>query len=802
MEIFTVRDLSFTYPGSKNMVLENISFSVKKGEFVTVCGFSGSGKSTLLRQLKPVICPHGSKSGKIFYNGSDISELNDRQQAEKIGFVMQMPDNQTVTDKVWHELVFAAESLGYSNNDIKRRCAETASFFGIEKWYHKRICELSGGQKQILNLASVMITSPEVLILDEPLSQLDPIASYNLLQLINKINKELGTTIIISSHDLDRLFLCSDHMIVLSAGRIISDAPPEKTAENLNELYSPLFEAVPLGTRLYYAFNKTDGKIPFDITACREMLASEKEKLQINTIIIDEKKHDEAPAISVNELCFRYERNSEDVLCKAGFKAYKGEILSLIGGNGSGKTTLLKAAAGIIKAYSGKIISKSKSRIAYLPQDPKILFACESVTDELYEVTDNEEKIKSTVISCGLEELLDMHPYDLSGGQQQRAALAKLLLSEPDILLMDEPVKGMDICAKNETGRIIRSLADSGKCIIFVSHDMEFCARYSDRCAVLFDGQVIGTDEVHRFFSSNHFYTTTARRLTEGIIDNCVNQEDIYHVFDLKRNNVENNTPKNPEKDIDIKRKKSECVKTTPVRSDTKLILSTVFILFFTVPLTIFAGIFFLNDTKYLFISLLVMLECMLPVFISFEKKRSKKNKSREIVLLSVMTALCVLARTAFYMFPEFKPVTAMVILSGAALGAESGFMIGSMTMLCSNIIFGQGPWTPWQMFVMGIIGFLSGIFFGSGKIPIRKTYLIIFGIISTVIIYGGIMDPAAAVISHIELTPQTFFAYCAAGLPMNLIHAASTALFLFIGSYPVLKKTERIKHKYGIINS
>ena len=799
MEIFAVRDLSFTYPGSDKKTLDSISFSVNRGEFVTVCGFSGNGKSTLLRQLKPMISPHGIKSGSIIYCGKDINDLSDRKQAEKIGFVMQTPDNQTVTDKVWHELVFVAESLGYNNDDIKRRSAETASFFGIEKWYHKRISELSGGQRQILNIASVMMTSPEVLILDEPTSQLDPIAAEKLLQLIKKINKELGTTIIISSHDLDRLFSLSDRMIVLYDGKIISDAPPKDTAENLSRISSPLFEAVPLCTRLYYHLEKKDGKPPFDITEGREMISDEKKKHLIKQVNIIGKTHKDTPAVSLNEVCFRYERNSDDILCGAGFKAYKGEILSLMGGNGSGKTTLIKTAAGIVKAYSGKIKIYDKNKIAYMPQDPRTLFVCESVREELYEVCEDEDKIKSAVISCGLEELLDMNPYDLSGGQQQRAALAKLLLTEPDIMLMDEPVKGMDISAKNETGRMIRSLADSGKCIVIASHDMDFCARFSDRCAMLFDGQVIGADEVHSFFCSNHFYTTNARRLTEGIIDNCVNQEDIYSAFGIENKN-KTLPPAASGKDFDIERKKTNEIKITPVKSEKRLLLSSVFILFFTVPLTIFAGIFFLNDTKYLFISLLIMLECMIPVFIGFEKKKSDKNKSREIVLLSVMTALCVLSRTAFYMFPEFKPVTAMVILSGAALGAESGFMIGSMTMLCSNIIFGQGPWTPWQMFVMGLIGFLAGIIFGSGRLPVKKSNLIIFGVICTIIIYGIIMDPAAAVISHIELTPQIFIAYCLAGLPMNIIHAVSTAFFLFIGAYPVLKKIERIKLKYGII--
>ncbi|MGN0171586.1 MAG: ABC transporter ATP-binding protein, partial [Acutalibacteraceae bacterium] len=195
MEAFDIRALSFSYPNQEQAALKNIRLSVEQGEFLVLFGPSGSGKSTLLRQLKPAIAPHGRQSGDILFEGSPLGELSPREQAARIGFVLQSPDNQIVTDKVWHELAFGLESLGEDTPTIRRRVAEMASFFGIQTWFYKSVTELSGGQKQLLNLASVMVMQPHILILDEPTAQLDPIAAADFLAALGKINRELGTTI-------------------------------------------------------------------------------------------------------------------------------------------------------------------------------------------------------------------------------------------------------------------------------------------------------------------------------------------------------------------------------------------------------------------------------------------------------------------------------------------------------------------------------------------------------------------------------------------------------------------------------
>ncbi len=827
MEIFKIEDLTFAYPASQRNVLDRISFSVAKGEFITVCGLSGCGKSTLLRHMKTVLCPYGKKSGKIIFNGDLLENTGEKEQASKIGFVMQSPDYQTVTDKVWHELAFALENLGYDHETIMRKSGETASFFGMESWYHKKISELSGGQRQILNIASVMITSPDILILDEPTAQLDPLAAQDLMQLLIRINRELGTTIIMSEHELGTAFSCSYRIITMSDGTIISDDTPERTAKILFCSHPEMAKALPVSARVHFLLDSQYQPVPFTISEGRNMLSdylTDRKAQEISIIHTDHSKK-ETPVLELRDIYFRYNRKGTDILRGASLKAYGGEVLSIAGGNGSGKTTLLTAAAGLHNAYSGKIYyngrTKNKSRYAYLPQNPQSLFIADSVREELNDVisdtvTDQEQRsglILKTAKLCGLEKLLDRHPYDLSGGEQQKAGIAKILLTDPDVLFLDEPVKGMDVRAKNDIGQILRQLAKAGKSIILVSHDMDFCARYSDRCAMLFDGQIIGMDEPHDFFCGNHFYTTSARKLTQGLIKNCITEEDILSSFGIKADSSDDKLfqidifPETPPKKNSGNNRNNHKPngKTSLKKSDIRIswihrsgkhTAVTSGIVFFLIPLTIYVGIHYLNDTKYLFISLLIMLECMLPFFVIFERRHVK---TRELVLIAAMCALCVTARAAFYMFPEFKPLTAMVIISGAALGGETGFLIGSISMLCSNIIFGQGPWTPWQMFAMGLIGLLSGIIFSNNRIPTNRIIFAVFGFISALLIYGGIMDPAAAVMSHIAITPESALAYYAAGLPLDLIHAASTAFFLFFGSQPILKKLERIKVKYGL---
>ena len=236
MAQITIENLSFRYSlGNKNS-LEKINLRINEGEFIILCGKSGCGKTTLLRQLKPAIAPKGERDGEIYFNGTKLDETDLRTQSEKIGFVMQNPESQIVTDKVWHELAFALENLGMETAEIRLRVAEMASYFGIDDWFDKKTAELSGGQKQILNLAAVMAMHPDILILDEPTSRLDPIAGERFLETVNKINKDLGVTVILTEHRLENIFSFADRIVVMDNGKIIADGEPKKIGEIASNL--------------------------------------------------------------------------------------------------------------------------------------------------------------------------------------------------------------------------------------------------------------------------------------------------------------------------------------------------------------------------------------------------------------------------------------------------------------------------------------------------------------------------------------------------------------------------------------
>ena len=269
MEMFKVKDLSFTYPKSISGALENISFSVSSGEFITICGPSGCGKSTLLRHFKTVLTPHGLKSGEVLFCGKPLNDVASDIQSREIGFVGQSPDNQIVTDKVWHELAFGLESIGADNNTIRRKTAETAAFFGMQNWFEKSVSQLSGGQKQLLNLASILIMNPSVLILDEPTSQLDPIAASEFIGMLAKINRELGITVIITEHRPEELIPLSGRLIAMEKGRIICDDTPRRTADILKR--KGMYAAMPAPVRIWSALSDV-GECPLTVAEGRSWL--------------------------------------------------------------------------------------------------------------------------------------------------------------------------------------------------------------------------------------------------------------------------------------------------------------------------------------------------------------------------------------------------------------------------------------------------------------------------------------------------------------------------------------------------
>ena len=543
MALFQIENLSFSYPtAGQRESLRNIDLTVQKGEYIVLCGKSGSGKTTLLRQLKSVLAPHGTKSGRILFNGTPIELVSHREQSAKIGYVMQNPDDQIVTDKVWHELSFGLESIGCDQTAMRARVAEMACYFGIADWFHRDVATLSGGQKQLLNLASIMAMQPQVLILDEPTSQLDPIAASDFLNTVRKINLELGTTVIITEHRLEDIFPYADRAIVMENGSIIADGTPGSIGELLYTRQNDMFAAMPTPVRVFYAVNAT-GNCPLTVREGRNWLSKNYADPKVNTLPSSAPHaNTEKPALSLKELWFRYEKDSPDVLRGVNAEVPTGSLFAIVGGNGAGKSTLLKAACGICRPYRGQVklfgkpISKYKSAelfhscLAMLPQDPKCLFVKKSVREDLEEMTTDAQTIARVAAICEIDHLLDAHPYDLSGGEQQRAALAKVLLTAPRLLLLDEPTKGIDSFFKEKLADILCKLRTQGITVIMVSHDVEFCAKYADTVSMFFDGQILTTDTPRRFFGNNSFYTTAAGRMSRHVFSMAVTAEDVVRL--------------------------------------------------------------------------------------------------------------------------------------------------------------------------------------------------------------------------------------------------------------------------------
>ena len=869
MELFQIQNLTFTYPEQDTPALREVSMDLRQGDYAVLAGSSGCGKSTMLRQLKTVLAPHGTKEGTILYHGIPLEKVDNRTQAAKIGFVLQDPDSQIVTDKVWHELAFGLESLGADNATIRGRVAEMASFFGIQTWFHMEVTRLSGGQKQLLNLASIMVLQPDILILDEPTSQLDPIAATDFLQTLGRINRELGTTIMICEHRLEDVIPMANRLLILDKGQLIADSSPEETFALLRNRKHPMLHAMPTPMVVWSSLN-WNTPCPLTVSDGRNQLTA---WADTHTLTQTPKRPAKVPGtepcITLHEVWFRYEKDSPDILKGVSMTAYPGELLCILGGNGTGKSTTLSVLSGIRKPYRGKMTCKGK-RVTALPQNPQMLLVKKNVREELLSVFPEKklhevaDKLGEMVALCRLEGLLDRHPYDLSGGEQQRTALAKVLLQNPEVLLLDEPTKGVDNDFKLTFAQILQELTQRGVCIIMVSHDVEFCAQYADRCGLFFDGSIVTMDAPQPFFAGKSFYTTAANRMARHLLSNAVTPEDIITACggqvpqrELPKppEPLDLNPPqeRRPEKlslwrkilggiagavffglllytslALDLSQLYQDgdfmgqhgwlylvmflsfglfavCISRKSSVREQRLMKGklstrtriTLFLSLLLIPLTIWAGLRWGGGRKYMLISFAIIVETMLPFFLIFE---GRKPQARELVILSVLSALAIGGRAVFFALPGFKPVAAMVILTGVAFGAEAGFMVGAMTMFCSNVLFGQGPWTPWQMFAMGIMGLLAGVLFRKGLLHRDRFSLSVFGGLVTFLIYGGIMNPASVLMYQPNPDWQMILTAYVTGVPADAIHALATVLFLWFLSEPMLEKLDRVKVKYGLM--
>ena len=578
MNLVEIKDFGFSYPESSRKVLEHVNLNIKEGTLNVIMGRSGCGKSTLLRQLKSVLAPAGEKEGKILYRNIPLEDTDHRTQSQEIGFVMQNPDNQIVTDKVWHELAFGLESLGYDNATIRLRVAEMASYFGIQKWFYKNVSELSGGQKQLLNLASVMAMHPSLLILDEPTSQLDPIAASDFLETVKKINRDIGTTVLLTEHRLQDIIPYADRVFVMDEGTLFLEGKPREIGTKLKEQHHGMFLSMPVPMQIYAGtdsaltcpltvsegrqwireYTEEKGIKKEQIQQANQRLERQGEKNENETAgffgHLKRQKENTPPAIQMKDVWFRYEKDSPDVIQNLSLEVKKGEFYALVGGNGTGKSTTLSLLGRVYQPYSGRIyldgkdlrsFSDRKLYCGYLgvmPQNPQSIFLKKTVLEDLYSVIGGkkekpsneypismkkEKAIEGIVSLTHLEGLLERHPYDLSGGEQQRLALAKVLLLRPKILLMDEPTKGMDAEYKEELGSILKKLQSHGMTIFMISHDVEFVAEYADTTGLFFEGNVVTSKKTRDFFAGNNFYTTAANRMARGLFPEAVTGKDV-----------------------------------------------------------------------------------------------------------------------------------------------------------------------------------------------------------------------------------------------------------------------------------
>ena len=597
MAAYTLDHVTFTYPGRAKPALDDVTLAFGAGDFTLLCGPSGGGKTTLLRHLKPVLTPHGKTSGEVRFNQRIWADVTAREQARLIGFVSQIPDNQIVTDKVWHELAFGLESLGHDNQTIRLRVAEMASFFGLQDWFEAGTSELSGGQKQLLNLASVMAAQPAVLILDEPTSQLDPIAASEFLAAVKKINLDLGVSVIVSEHRLEEAFPLADRVVVLREGKVGFDGSPAQVCENAigeggGDPY--LMATLPSAARIYAqvatGVGAPSGPCPLTVRDGRRYLATvmTQSPSAVNQSLSSgtpQSRHPNrpesigrqpsvpralgvpgvpgrqpgvprvsdptgvqgAPAISLREVWFKYDKDGADVLRDFSLVIPQRGLFAILGGNGVGKSTALGVMSGLLLAYRGKISVAGKSLsdysptalfdhlLAVLPQNPQSVFTRKTVELDLLDhvkplVWGKDERtrmVHEAAAQVGLTDLLRCHPYDLSGGEQQRAALAKVLLLRPKILLMDEPTKGLDAGFKATLAGILRDLITDGLTVVMVSHDVEFCAMHADRCALLFNGSVISCGPPGEFFAGHGFYTTAANRIARAYWPDAITVEEV-----------------------------------------------------------------------------------------------------------------------------------------------------------------------------------------------------------------------------------------------------------------------------------
>ncbi|MCQ2960995.1 MAG: ATP-binding cassette domain-containing protein [archaeon] len=612
MALIEFNDFSFSYlnsDGSESQTksLDSINLEIDYGDFVLLCGPSGCGKTTLLTNLKKELMPAGRRSGEIKFNGTRIQDLDDLSSACDIGYLFQNPDSQIVTDTVIQEIAFPLENIGLPTEEIRNRISEIVAFFGINDILHKNVNELSGGQKQLVNLCSLLVLRPEVLLLDEPMSQLDPIASYEFLSIVRRLNEEFSITVIMSGHKADSIFPFIDKAVFLKEGKIefvdnahniCSEVIDDEIFENylpvVTKIYNSLSVKHPILIKLNTPLSIREGRrclntIHDDLIKISDGTINSDNSSSTNTHHTSKKYHSEEKSgildkisfsrnkdalIRMKGIYFAYEKENL-ILKNVDFDLNDGDFVSLIGGNGVGKSTFLQLLVGILKPIKGKVKYRKGLRLAYVHQNPMIHFSKDNVREEFLESIiesnllngsdvdfskesyekllklSNEEFIESDILNSlkfdnikfkfkelieffGISDLIDKHPYDCSGGEQQKIVIVKALVQNADVLVLDEPTKGLDPISSKALAEILNSLRDNGLTILMTSHDLDFVANNCKRCLMLFDKDIQIDDDPKVIFAENNFYTTFVNRMVKDYVPEIVTLNDLKSKWDLE----------------------------------------------------------------------------------------------------------------------------------------------------------------------------------------------------------------------------------------------------------------------------
>lgn len=514
MANYKIENLSFSYNQCEEKALDGIDLEINDGDFVVIAGKSGCGKSTLLRLMKHLIAPAGKRDGKILYDGIDVNETSQEKLVGEIAFVFQNVDNQIITDTVEREMMFTPMCMGMDEKQAFVKVAESAAYFGIDNYFDSKTDTLSGGRKQILNLASAMVMQAKVLILDEPLSQLDPIAKAEFISHIERLNKENGVTVIMSEHSFDDIYRLADKICIMESGKVKIFSKTQDAAKQLLEMSMTDF----LPQSAVFSSKLNCGDLAFTVRDAKRQLQNKEVKVNRPA----QEPINAQDAVTCKNLTFAYEKGKYIIKSlNTSFK--KGKTTCIVGSNASGKTTLLRLIAKEIKQQNGKI--KCSARTCLLSQNAYYSFLHDELGKDIEETLkrfnlnkdDFDNIIKEYPFFEPIKKLWKQNPLDLSGGEAAKAAMLKTILTGAEILLLDEPTKGLDNNAKKEFLEIIKSLNNKGITVIMVTHDMDFCSKCADECKMMFRGQFVSEGQVYDFMNKNMFYTTPVCSITSEL---------------------------------------------------------------------------------------------------------------------------------------------------------------------------------------------------------------------------------------------------------------------------------------------